>query len=483
MGFANGLKCTKINSIKAKVFSGIVAPVYQEDDTMMATLRVLFADRSSGYGEADTKLRVCAYEPSQIRRLWSVFGNSYDFFDSIIRVNTRRLYLYNFSARGFDGLLKFTAESFPDWYKKKTSKNLIRLEAPERFLEQRNIHTVIFYCPDHKITWVFSSGLGMVTYHLIQSVIPVLIPWVFENSPLTDWERSFLETLTVNDDRAYLNKLDEFFDSRDFRADEIRTRFAGFETASEQIQIQNLTYEIDNYYKRIEQAEANIADSLRMIEERNYKIAGIEEALRNKKGKDSEITEFFIANKGLFLRSVSDACVDFEVSTFLDNYDADLYETYSKKNNSFLQDENTYYGILSAEEGKMLCDAIFLKESVRVRMKARFILDFNNYEYSIDRHYSENVANCVVNPHFTYYTCFGNNGRPLRKALENRDYVMAVSLCINCAGNLNMSETQNVKNLIRDILVHGGKCLVLEDGTEATVQEAVEWLKNKEEKK
>ena len=55
MGFANGLKCTKINSIKAKVFSGIVAPVYQEDDTMMATLRVLFADRSSGYGEADTK--------------------------------------------------------------------------------------------------------------------------------------------------------------------------------------------------------------------------------------------------------------------------------------------------------------------------------------------------------------------------------------------------------------------------------------------
>ena len=78
MGFANVLKCTKINSIKAKVFSGIVAPVYQEDDTMMATLRVLFADRSSGYGEADTKLRVCAYEPSQIRRLWSVFGNSYD---------------------------------------------------------------------------------------------------------------------------------------------------------------------------------------------------------------------------------------------------------------------------------------------------------------------------------------------------------------------------------------------------------------------
>ena len=131
----------------------------------------------------------------------------------------------------------------------------------------------------------------------------------------------------------------------------------------------------------------------------------------------------------------------------------------------------------------MLCDAIFLKESVRVRMKARFILDFNNYEYNIDRHYSENVANCVANPHFTYYICFGNNGRPLRKALENRDYVMAVSLCINCAGNLNMSETQNVKNLIRDILVHGGKCLVLEDGTEATVQEAVEWLKNKEEKK
>ena len=148
MGFANVLKCTKINSIKAKVFSGIAAPAYQDDDTMMATLRVLFADRSSGYGEADTKLTVRTFEQAQIRSLWNTFGNSYNFFDSIIRVNTRRLYLYNFSARGFDGLLKFTAESFPDWYKKRASKNLIRLEAPERFLEQRNIHTVIFYCPE-----------------------------------------------------------------------------------------------------------------------------------------------------------------------------------------------------------------------------------------------------------------------------------------------------------------------------------------------
>lgn len=479
--FTNGLgiESLPIMTVPGLEFGSLCVGEYRNDWTFNATLRVLLAkrenksvemvrrnnavmrdyvgDQRSDEGAANGVLRVTRYSR---KTLWLLDMHG---------ISTER---QNYIYENFSTLLT-------------DSRGIERNKpAVEKYLEQKGVKTAIFSVSG--CTWVFIDKLGMKEWHLLQSVIPALMPWLFEKEPVTDWEKKFLATLTSDTSDNYLRMMNEFIELADFRSDSIRKMLSGFEDASERKSIENLERNIQSRQSDIASYEECISSFLKEIEDWTYKLNGIRQALEDKKdtGVDSELIEFLIASKNITLRSVIGAKVDFEVRTFLDNFDADLYESYSKKGRGLLYKKETYGDYVDASDGKLLFDALFLTQQARVKTKGRFILDFDKYTKNINRDYLASNEDCVVNPHLTYYICFGNNERPLLKAIRERDYVTAISICISVAGNLNMSETQNVENFAHDLFGkwRTRKCIVLEDGTEMEPLEAINWLKEQNKK-
>lgn len=370
----------------------------------------------------------------------------------------------------FDALERFYDERF----------NVERMTAVEQYFNsQRRLRSLVFHNKTTNSSLVVIERDNFAKHHLILSAFSVLLPALFKDKPLNDWERKFLTTLTYRNDVGFTEAVRNWLEDNDWRNKLLEKQLIGFASGRITTQKRTLENEIERIDSNINRTESSLSDLYKEREKKTLVLLGLATKEEDKSGE--ELVDFFKSNKELNLCSADGSRLVFEVKTALANYDPDAFEAYVKNKNSELYKDYNYWSF-PVDDGLALMKAIFDTNDLRVMMKGKFILDFGYFDFDINRSYSPFLNNTVANPHLTDYNCPGNNRRLIMDAVRNYDYIMAVTYCISVTSNLNFAEPHNVSNFMRHLFADAKdrRCIVTKGGEDMTVKEAIEYLKKGE---
>jgi hypothetical protein len=191
--------------------------------------------------------------------------------------------------------------------------------------------------------------------------------------------------------------IETFAADLDIRAEIIRTKLAGFETAFERMRLDELKEEIHTYEESYVSYLTNLREVAAKIQERKYTLAGLECAITDQDG-DSELMEYFMCNKQLTIIKVTGTAIEFVVHGYADVYDIDAFEQYVKNHKSYM-----YTRInprITKPQLELLYRAIFGDCKYKLRICAAYTADMKSgLKAKQHYHYPPESATYLHNPH------------------------------------------------------------------------------------
>jgi len=200
----------------------------------------------------------------------------------------------------------------------------------------------LFYTDDtEQNTVIFTDKLELKHFHILQMMIPKYLPLLFTDT-LTDWEVALLKSTGNKSAVEYESLIGIFAKDLDIRAETIRIKLAGFETAFERSRVGELKNEIKRYQDDYDAHLAVMRDVAQKIQNCQYTLAGLECAINESSG-DSDLVEYFMCNKNLSIIRVLGTMMEFVAHGYADVYDVDAFEKYVENHNGYM-----YNGLNSA---------------------------------------------------------------------------------------------------------------------------------------
>lgn len=359
-----------------------------------------------------------------------------------------------------------------------------RFGAVRFFVDSTEKHTLVVYSTDK------ADDSKYLLSH-IGAVLPRLLPWYFESSPLSDTEREFLRAVNLlytpdsacQDVQRLGMQLYQQLSNSEVWYSRVIDRFITKRTQKELLETQK---QIEEYGVKIAEYKEALATSLRRREDAIYYMSGLESQLSNSKKAVSELLDYLSKNDSIQIVSnlSSNGDLRFIVSTYLTNYDPDNWiAVRDNARSDYNSNISRYQSLFSLEDCNMLLDAIFSDEpEIRVKMCALFIhKGFSvSAETLNDRgDYGEKYNNMLPNPHLQYYRCMGNYESAVLPYAEAGNVPGAMAVCIASAGSLNIGESITFRYFVSDLFRTDGKVIELPDGSSVTPKEACEWLRSR----
>lgn len=471
--FTTGMADQSFNNIPKFQFRG--------DESWTATARALLGNRANG-AMLETALNQTFYKQDQVESITTVNVKD-DLKHKKTTKNTFSVCSIRFSDDEVREKYFALADSF--FEKEKVS----RLVDVEMFLK-KVCQTRIYIDEKKYNTFIICVGLNTQKWHLLQSIIPRLMPWYFPKEgegSLDELELSLLRSLTGNDDATYMTALQKLADRYDFRTTYIKNLFDEFESKI--------------YNQKIRQMDRTIKDLLSAMNDKLREYEGYMKEYRKaqttrfgllaqqKEGDGyGELTDYILSNKQVDIKDVAETSIEFVVRSYIDNFDPDMFEILVENDRGAFYvdyyDECKYNGP-DTEDKRKLMKAIFDTGKVKLRTCAAFTVNsatgsgYAHSGYSFGSEYDTYTPN----QHIQHYACLGNNAPHINKALRDNDYITAIEQCISVTRNMNMAEPNTISFFMRRIYNDLQKCLELPDGSIVDANEAVEWLKKQEEDK
>ena len=344
---------------------------------------------------------------------------------------------------------------------------------------QKTIKVRCFINPEIKTTVVYYEKKGMDTQHYLQCVIPVYLPWYFQEHPINPEgdpdEFALITSLrlkTKDEYLAALNKLAEKYDIADRKADIMLRGFGNSWAVGAR---DSLKRQITDKRGKIETKQKEVAALLIDIRNQEVKLIGIEARIKN---SQDEFADYFKGNKSLEFVEVSETRIEFLVKTYLEFYDEELADKCIRNTDSSVYDETPW----TFEATELLFRAIFIDKKYKIRITAAYYLDIGCYEVRGISGYCFPLGfNYMPNTHIQNYHCLGGYEENMIEALKNNDMITAVELCCASARSLNFADGTVMEHFVPDLLNYKNPCIELDDGSIVTATEALNKLKGTEE--
>ena len=228
---------------------------------------------------------------------------------------------------------------------------------------------------------------------------------------------------------------------------------------------------------------SNIIDR---IDDMNLREAGLRQLIDGA-DEESELVDYFQANKSLIPIGTEGTRFRFIVKSYLDSFDPEQYIAMAKRDRSHMFEgytvrNETFRGRMPR---KKLMDAIFSEEPLmRVKMCAFYVIDTRG---SVDSRsgytYPPECSDRIPNPHLQYHDCLGNHARFIMERLKDGDTIGAIEQCVSSSKSVNLGEGITVTKFLSDLFNSNAKVIELNDGTSVTPVEALRWLEKQEEEK
>ena len=461
-------------------FSRINASAFRGDVSVSSVARVLFDKRLGADEQVNINLTPLYYG--------SGFKTA-PIEDGVSKLKSGDVMVFSISARSEDSgkWVQPVKEAI-------SNRGLYELEGLEKWFESFKTTALIFTDQpyDPKIprsptgntkSVVVIETLTMQKWHLIGSLLTRFLGKWFEEKPRTADETAMLNALigsSADDVSAFFEKYAKAYD---FRGMAIRNKLADFEVKFAKERLAALEVKASSFDQKITDLSRKIGDLLKQKEDTLALLFGY----RMQAGKEVEplTMNYFLANKNLYLQETNQDYLDFYDTAWLSNWDPDKADaTFAKNHCSTWLEDNQQYGF-SDDEAKLLYKAIFLDETVKVRLWSHIRLYLRGEDPMdvIGRGQCiSDIQNALPNPHHQYNSCGGANRAYVGQCIINRDVVGAVEQCISATAGINLTEHASYQFFCKDLFnpKFGKVIYINETGKFVTTEEAVKWLKEKQ---
>lgn len=439
-------------SVRGASFSG--------DVSFVSTLRALMIERPGSSSMVCVK---DAYSANFSQLLGSVIFSPDFSNDSVVVVKLRGHKLISEIDTRF-------ADAHPEFRELADLKRFVASYMTARFYINEESHKTI----------IFVEDLDVRRWHLLQALIPRYFPWIFQDSPLSDEERKLLLSLTHKYSNDYERIITDFGDKIDYRSLNIQKYLENFEQNSNLALARECEARVEECMNRMREILDQYDSWLRLKEEAKVKLYGYTALAQACEEKNSELTDYFKCNKSLIPVYSHDTSFSFVVNTYLESYDPEMYEVYSKNPTSHL-----YEGYRHPEEFqerdniKLFLDAIFSEEPLlKVRTCAYFEIDIRGeVDSRSDYSFPPQCRDRIPNPHLQYFDCLGNYHRHILECLNEGNVVGAVEQCVASAKSVNIAEGVTMKRFLMELMGRRDNVIELPDGSLTTAVNALAWLK------
>lgn len=462
-----------VDEIANELFSQIQQRPYNSavkmDNSFLATLRALVKPRIPD--DETLTLFVGTFRANDVENLNRCIASS--------RPNAIN-YFYFFGDQANAAIKEIDdniATQHPEYEELRDLSKFVEDCATMRFLINKNNKTSI----------VITTTNSLSIYHYTQSLISRLLPWYFDDNPLTDEERELVRSLTLKTSTKYEKTIEDFIQKFDSRGAKIRSLLKDFEINAIRDRLDEVNSQLQNIDIGIQNHINLYRDLIKRKEETNIIKIGLINQIgekRNSKG-ESELMEYLLCNKHVDLLSASNGVINIVVKGHMDNYDPDMYKRFCKNPDSYIYTGYTTYNSDFTDQSsrKKLLDAIFSDDPIfRIKTCAYYILDIHGCADSSSYFdYSSYNNGYIPNPHIKRFSCLGNHKPLIEECLRDGDNVGAIEQCISSAKSINIGESVTFCYLLQDLFTDNGKkWLEASDGECYTPSEALKFLEDME---
>jgi len=373
--------------------------------------------------------------------------------------------------------LQFNSILVPDEYSENTDVRA--------FFAQKMMCRV-FVCEELHSTIVLIADMDMKRYHLVQCIIPKLLPWYFDCKTLTANERALLHTLYGRAFQAYESALVRLTDNDDFRVMMMSATLNSMKRRSFENQKNAIESSVNDCTAAINTLNDRLSEKFKEKNRLLHRLIGIETAIAQENYGDAskELNDFIKSAKCIeCVDSGSDDSIAIVVKGYLDVYDPDDYKAASMNRNGWywnVSTRNFHDELKPYQARKKVLDSIFSSNpTFKIRTCGYYRLDMESctVRSSSLYDYGARYNDCYVNPHLNYHACLGSYRSVINEALANGDIVAALSRCITSVHTVNVVEGASFSHLTTDLFEdYNRPFLVGPDGNSYTTLQAYRYL-------
>lgn len=475
--FKNSVNSTMLTSEAANTFfPNITGESYGSDCTFIATLRALVAPRLPEgesihlhFGSSDFNAAVVSETPANLM-VNMICENMY--FDD------GQVYIHNLRNRDEDSnaaCIELLKSKFCDMYDGWQFLDKISL------FYQKSFRVICFINQNSKSVALFIDNLNLQKFHYLQAATLALFPWYFDpQKGVSEIELALVQSFRERSSDKYLSCITEIAKQYDFEAGRIRHLLANFETAYERRELEKVKRDIDSFDRNIDNLNSQISDYLRRRNDSCIRLLGLERRIED--GVESELMEYFLCNRKLYLEVVDRDRMYFAVRDYLSYFDEDAAQSYINRDSGYFY--RNCDSSFTKDGMKKLLNAIFIDQTIRVRFCAAYSFDMNGSVRPNGHHeFGPEFNGYKPNPHIQEYNCMGSYTESINRALQKRDYITALEQCIASAKSLNFHDSVVMETFVSQFVRNGGssyKAIELPDGTVVSPKEAIHWLEAQE---
>lgn len=486
--FKQSISNTALTSNAANTFfPNINGESFGSDNTFLATLRALVAPRlpegervSVAFGFSDFPASVVGETPAD-RMVEMICSSWYP--------GSGQIYIHNVGNRTQENNLasfELLKSKFCEIY-----TGFHRLEKVTDFYH-KSFNVICFINPEHKSTVLFVESLDVRKLHYLQCAILAILPWYFNPADgISEDELNLINSLRERTPAKYEACIEKIASQYDFESGRIKEMLKGFEIRYEKLEVDRVRRNISNIDNNIEALNRQFADYHKQRVDACIRLLGLETKIAQGEDGESEIMDYFLCNRRLYLENVSNTEMYFCVRDYLTYFDEEAAKKYITNNRSYIYDYcGTGSGQIKKEQLAKLLRAIFLDETLKMKFCAAYRFNLTGSVQAQTNHhfgeYGATFAEYMPNPHIDRYRCMGNYESKINNLLKNRDYVGALEQCAASAKSLNFHDSTVMGEFVRQICTNGGKnnrCIELPDGSVVKPIDAIKWLEAQEAEK
>lgn len=330
----------------------------------------------------------------------------------------------------------------------------------------------------------FVESLNLWKLHSLESCIIAALPWYqTAEKKVTVDEVQFLDTLNLREPDEYLSNLEKMVERYNLEASRVKKLLTDFQRRNDRVILDGIQNNLDNWTQKIQQYENEIASYYKKIEDERLRQFAIQNKLEGM-GDDSELVDYFLANKKIYLYSVDGTEFTICIKDYMSYFSQEAAESIVTNKNAVMYRSASDFGV---EKAMKLMKEIFLSDEPRVKMRlcGAFTLSLNG-NLNVRQHFQfpAGFENYFHNPHLSRYGCTGTNGTLIQKALQRHDIITAIEQCVVSVKDLTLTDGAVMEEFSAKIFGSGShKCFELPDGKTVNAEGAVMWLEAQDEKK
>lgn len=431
------------------VLSNIVGYTFSDDCSLTTTLRALLAGRIPD----TTKVYVYKYvDKANVLDYLNYYlkDNQDDTLVNVIKTDNQSLTrdMSDLKNAGFKEIPS-VASFFIKYFK---ARAFIREETHDVFL--------------------FLNSNNISTHHKMQSAIPVILPWFFKEKPLNDIEVKLLKALTEDNLSEYTSIVSEIAKKYDFRTQYIMEALTDINKLTQEREISALKSENHDAERQIQDYDKIINDILERIRTNRERLYALENNLCD---SDTELADYFIANKCLDLMSVNANSIKFKIKTYIEYFDESAVESWLSNPNSLI------FKIQSGANDREITEfirAVFLERKIKIRITTGFQYVFHENVYGVQLSQLDMNIDSIQNAHIKNHNCMGDYRAVLTPLIRSGQHVPVIEQCIASAKSMNWHDTVVVREFLNDI--YRCRCMELPDGQTTDLRGAIDWIERED---